>query len=155
VLFHLPALRKAVFSIDTSSEDAPASPGTDGPASGRDRPAWGEATVAPTVALALQRLMCRLQILHETEQEETRAHAPVSATQLIASFGWDSDDIQTQQDVGELVTVLLDTLEEGMKGSSAAGEITRLFSLSCVYEDTIHQPSSEVPYRLLKYICII
>jgi len=28
VLFHLPALRQAVFSIDTSSEDTPASPGT-------------------------------------------------------------------------------------------------------------------------------
>ena len=69
--------------------------------------------------------------------------APASATQLIASFGWDSDDTLTQQDCGELVTVLLDTLEEAMKGSEAEGEVSRLFSLSCVYEDRIHKPSSE------------
>lgn len=53
---------------------------------------------------------------------------PASTAQLMASFGWDSDDTLTQQDVGEFVSVFLETVEEKMKDSPVKGEISRLFA---------------------------
>jgi uncharacterized UBP type Zn finger protein len=65
-LFHLPALRRAVYRMPS------------------ENPPPGE---APSTALALQRLFYRLQNGSRSQ----------STGELIASFGWDSEDAMLQQ----------------------------------------------------------
>lgn len=68
-------------------------------------------------AFALQRLFYLLQ---------TANHA-VATTDLTHSFGWDSKQIFEQQDVQELSRVLMDKLDEKMKGTEAQGALERMF----------------------------
>uniref|UniRef100_A0A7S0I4I2 Ubiquitin carboxyl-terminal hydrolase n=1 Tax=Hanusia phi TaxID=3032 RepID=A0A7S0I4I2_9CRYP len=118
ILFHLPAIRRAIFQIPTSPSDQ-----TD------DSKKTG-------VMLALQRLLYRMEV-------DAKEGKPSSATELIASFGWDTFDTLTQQDVGEFVNIFLETIEENMKETSVKGEITRLCGLEHRYFDRIHKPSKE------------
>ena len=52
----------------------------------------------------------------------------VSTLILLKAFGWTSQDAFMQQDVQEMMRVLLDKLEENMKGTIVDGEVNRLFS---------------------------
>jgi ubiquitin carboxyl-terminal hydrolase 7 len=82
-------------------------------------------------AYALQRLFYLLQ---------TSANA-VGTTDLTQSFGWDSKQIFEQQDVQELSRVLMDKLDEKMKGTEAEGALTNMFVgkmktyISCINVD--------------------
>lgn len=82
-------------------------------------------------AYALQRLFYLLQ---------TSASA-VGTTDLTQSFGWDSKQIFEQQDVQELSRVLMDKLDEKMKGTEAEGALTKMFVgkmktyISCINVD--------------------
>lgn len=82
-------------------------------------------------AYALQRLFYLLQ---------TSAIA-VGTTDLTLSFGWDSKQIFEQQDVQELSRVLMDKLDERMKGTEAEGALTSMFVgkmktyISCINVD--------------------
>ncbi|KAF1848153.1 cysteine proteinase [Cucurbitaria berberidis CBS 394.84] len=82
-------------------------------------------------AYALQRLFYLLQ---------TQSSA-VGTTDLTQSFGWDSKQIFEQQDVQELSRVLMDKLDEKMKGTEAEGALTRMFVgkmktyISCINVD--------------------
>ncbi|KAF1836080.1 cysteine proteinase [Decorospora gaudefroyi] len=76
-----------------------------------------EETDRSNSAYSLQRLFYLLQ---------TSASA-VGTTDLTQSFGWDSKQIFEQQDVQELSRVLMDKLDERMKGTEAEGALTRLF----------------------------
>jgi ubiquitin carboxyl-terminal hydrolase 7 len=82
-------------------------------------------------AYALQRLFYLLQ---------TANHA-VATTDLTQSFGWDSKQIFEQQDVQELSRVLMDRLDEKMKGTEAEGALGRMFVgkmktyISCINVD--------------------
>ncbi len=51
----------------------------------------------------------------------------VSTKQLTKSFGWDTYDTFMQHDVQELNRVLVDKLEEKMKGTSVEGTMAHLF----------------------------
>mmetsp|Transcript_6273 Transcript_6273/g.9471 ORF Transcript_6273/g.9471 Transcript_6273/m.9471 type:complete len:1457 (+) Transcript_6273:112-4482(+) len=53
---------------------------------------------------------------------------PVSTTDLTRAFGWDSCDALQQQDVQEMLRVLLDKLEECMKGTPVDGAVKNLFA---------------------------
>jgi ubiquitin carboxyl-terminal hydrolase 7 len=65
----------------------------------------------------------------------------VSTTDLTQSFGWDSKQIFEQQDVQELSRVLMDKLDEKMKGTEAEGALERMFVgkmktyISCINVD--------------------
>ncbi|KAF2023278.1 ubiquitin carboxyl-terminal hydrolase-like protein [Setomelanomma holmii] len=82
-------------------------------------------------AYALQRLFYLLQ---------TNSNA-VGTTDLTQSFGWDSKQIFEQQDVQELSRVLMDKLDEKMKGTEAEGALTKMFVgkmktyISCINVD--------------------
>ncbi|CAI6294669.1 unnamed protein product [Periconia digitata] len=82
-------------------------------------------------AYALQRLFYNLQ---------TSPYA-VSTTELTQSFGWDSKQIFEQQDVQELSRVLMDRLDEKMKGTDAEGALEKMFVgkmktyISCINVD--------------------
>ncbi|KAF1918723.1 hypothetical protein BDU57DRAFT_511450 [Ampelomyces quisqualis] len=82
-------------------------------------------------AYALQRLFYLLQ---------TSSQA-VGTTDLTQSFGWDSKQIFEQQDVQELSRVLMDKLDERMKGTQAEGALTNMFVgkmktyISCINVD--------------------
>jgi ubiquitin carboxyl-terminal hydrolase 7 len=82
-------------------------------------------------AYALQRLFYLLQS-HNTA---------VSTTELTQSFGWDSKQIFEQQDVQELSRVLMDKLDEKMKGTEAEGALEQMFVgkmktyISCINVD--------------------
>lgn len=52
---------------------------------------------------------------------------PVDTTDLTTTFGWDSADAFTQQDVQELARVLMDKLEAKMKGTKVDGFLSKLF----------------------------
>jgi ubiquitin carboxyl-terminal hydrolase 7 len=60
---------------------------------------------------------------------------------LTQSFGWDSKQIFEQQDVQELSRVLMDKLDDKMKGTEAEGALTRMFVgkmktyISCINVD--------------------
>lgn len=66
---------------------------------------------------ALQRLFYQLQTSNE----------PVSTLELTRAFGWDSADAFTQHDVQELERVLMDSLENSMKGTKVEGALSELF----------------------------
>lgn len=68
-------------------------------------------------AFALQRLFYLLQT----------SNSAVATTDLTHSFGWDSKQIFEQQDVQELSRVLMDKLDEKMKGTEAQGALERMF----------------------------
>lgn len=55
----------------------------------------------------------------------------VSTQQLTQSFGWNSHDAFMQHDVQELSRVLLDNLEERMKGTPMEGRIAKLLTTQC------------------------
>lgn len=82
-------------------------------------------------AYSLQRLFYLLQ----------SSPTAVSTTDLTQSFGWDSRQIFEQQDVQELSRVLMDKLDEKMKGTEAEGALERMFVgkmktyISCINVD--------------------
>lgn len=75
--------------------------------------------VSPTssIPLALQRIFYKLQ----TNQ------SPPSTTEMTKSFGWDTAESFMQHDVQEFSRVLMDDLENKMKGSEVEGTVERLF----------------------------
>ena len=70
-----------------------------------------------SIPLALQRIFYKLQY----------GDTSVSTKQLTKSFGWDTYDTFMQHDVQELNRVLVDKLEEKMKGTSVEGTMAHLF----------------------------
>ncbi|KAK1936061.1 putative ubiquitin carboxyl-terminal hydrolase [Babesia divergens] len=71
----------------------------------------------PSVSLALQNLFYKLHYA---------SHAP-PCKELMRSFGWDSSDMFTQQDSHELLKLLLDKMEEQMKGTPVEGSVKHMF----------------------------
>eukprot|EP01041_Mallomonas_annulata_P002534 gene2534-4939_t len=66
-----------------------------------------------------------LQNVFANLQNSTKA---VTTKNLTRAFGWNSQDAFTQQDVQEMMRVLLDKLEEKMKGTAADGVVKKLFA---------------------------
>ncbi|AAS54134.1 AGL357Wp [Eremothecium gossypii ATCC 10895] len=79
-------------------------------------PTEGE-TPANSVSLALQRAFFQLQ----------RSSEPLDTCELTRSFGWDTGDAFTQHDVQELNRILMDRLENKMKGTEVEGKLNGLF----------------------------
>lgn len=82
-------------------------------------------------AYALQRLFYLLQT----------SDSAVSTSELTTSFGWESRQIFEQQDVQELSRILMDKMEERMKGTKAEKALPSLFVgqmktyISCIHVD--------------------
>jgi ubiquitin carboxyl-terminal hydrolase 7 len=82
-------------------------------------------------AYALQRLFYHLQ----------NSNTAVGTSELTQSFGWDSKQIFEQQDVQELSRVLMDKLDEKMKGTDVEGALENMFVgkmktyISCINVD--------------------
>ena len=82
-------------------------------------------------AWTLQRLFYNLQ----------KNKFAVATSELTASFGWDSRQIFAQQDVQELSRILMEKLEERMKGTTAEKALPQLFVgksktyISCINVD--------------------
>ncbi|XP_038212055.1 ubiquitin carboxyl-terminal hydrolase 7-like [Zerene cesonia] len=70
-----------------------------------------------SVAFALQRVFYDLQF----------SDKPVATKKLTKSFGWETLDSFMQHDVQEFLRVLLDKLENKMKGTAVEGTIPKLF----------------------------
>ncbi|KAK4969844.1 ubiquitin-specific protease ubp15 [Elasticomyces elasticus] len=70
-----------------------------------------------TSAYALQKLFYKLQA----------DSSAVSTQELTQSFGWDSRQIFEQQDVQELSRILMDRMEERMKGTEAERALPEMF----------------------------
>ncbi|KAF2403000.1 ubiquitin carboxyl-terminal hydrolase 21 [Trichodelitschia bisporula] len=94
-------------------------------------PTENETDVRANSAYALQRLFYQLQ---------TSAVA-VSTGELTKAFGWDTRQIFEQQDVQELSRILMERLEEKMKGSEAQDALAKMFVgkmktyISCINVD--------------------
>ncbi|CDJ37602.1 ubiquitin carboxyl-terminal hydrolase, putative [Eimeria tenella] len=71
----------------------------------------------PSISLALQNLFVKLFTAEEA----------VPYKDLIRSFGWDAADAFTQQDTHELLKLLLDKVEEQMRGTPAEGSVKAMF----------------------------
>jgi hypothetical protein len=74
--------------------------------------------VVRSIPYALQKVFYRMQTSKQA----------VSTKELTKSFGWDSMDSFTQHDVQEFNRVLVDNIEEKMKGTPAEGLVSRLYS---------------------------
>ncbi|XP_955191.1 ubiquitin carboxyl-terminal hydrolase, putative [Theileria annulata] len=72
---------------------------------------------APSLSLALQNLFYLLNY----------SETPPACKELMKSFGWDSSDMFTQQDSHELLKLLLDKMEEQMKGTPVEGSVKNIF----------------------------
>ncbi|CCF60039.1 hypothetical protein KAFR_0I02600 [Kazachstania africana CBS 2517] len=70
-----------------------------------------------SVPLALQRAFYQLQVSDE----------PLDTLELTRSFGWDSGDAFTQHDVQELNRILMDRLENKMKGTPVEDKLNEIF----------------------------
>lgn len=91
------------------------------------------------ICLNLQRLFGEMQL----------SDSPCSTKSLTKSFGWNDSDIFIQHDVQEFCRVLLDNLEEKMKGTNLEGRIADLFrgkSCSFVRCKEVDYESSKVEY---------
>ncbi|EKX72673.1 Ubiquitin carboxyl-terminal hydrolase family member protein [Theileria equi strain WA] len=71
----------------------------------------------PCVGLALQNLFYNLKYAEDSPP----------CKELMKSFGWDSSDMFTQQDSHELLKLLLDKMEEQMKGTPVEGSVKNIF----------------------------
>ncbi|KAF1346296.1 hypothetical protein BDV97DRAFT_360188 [Delphinella strobiligena] len=80
-------------------------------------PTENEQDAASSSAWALQRLFYKLQ----TDQQA------VSTMELTRSFGWESRQVFEQQDVQELSRILMDKMEEKMKGTAAENALAEMF----------------------------
>ncbi|MCJ1395349.1 hypothetical protein MMC18_008233 [Xylographa bjoerkii] len=82
-------------------------------------------------AWALQRLFYQLQ----------SSEAAVSTQELTQSFGWETKHIFEQQDVQELSRILMERMEERMKGTAAENALAKMFVgkmktyISCINVD--------------------
>ncbi|KAL9081920.1 MAG: hypothetical protein Q9159_006904 [Coniocarpon cinnabarinum] len=94
-------------------------------------PTENETDARDNSAYALQRLYYQLQ----------SSDNAVSTAELTASFGWESRQIFEQQDVQELSRILMDKMEERMKGTTAEKTLSDLFVgrmktyISCINVD--------------------
>ncbi|AMD21987.1 HFR132Cp [Eremothecium sinecaudum] len=70
-----------------------------------------------SVPLALQRAFLQLQ----------RSNEPLDTIELTRSFGWDTGDAFTQHDIQELNRILMDRLENNMKGTEVEGKLNEIF----------------------------
>ncbi|EDO16509.1 hypothetical protein Kpol_513p25 [Vanderwaltozyma polyspora DSM 70294] len=70
-----------------------------------------------SVPLALQRAFYQLQV----------SKFPLDTLELTRSFGWDTADAFTQHDVQELNRILMDRLENRMKGTNVEGKLNEIF----------------------------
>ncbi|SCW02136.1 LAFE_0E14972g1_1 [Lachancea fermentati] len=70
-----------------------------------------------SVSLALQRAFFLLQ----------KSNEPLDTLELTRSFGWDTGDAFTQHDVQELNRILMDRLENKMKGTEVEGTLNDIF----------------------------
>lgn len=70
-----------------------------------------------SVPLALQRSFYQLQV----------SKYPLDTLELTRSFGWDSAEAFTQHDVQELNRILMDRLENRMKGTTVEGQLNEIF----------------------------
>ncbi|KAL1303014.1 hypothetical protein AAFC00_003329 [Neodothiora populina] len=80
-------------------------------------PTENEQDAASSSAWALQRLFYKLQ----TDP------VAVSTMELTRSFGWESRQVFEQQDVQELSRILMDKMEEKMKGTAAENALADMF----------------------------
>ena len=71
-----------------------------------------------SIVLSLQRLFYDL----------ITNHSPVSARNLINSFGWTREQIQIQHDVQEFNQLLIEEMENKMKGTSVEGSINKMLT---------------------------
>ena len=71
-----------------------------------------------SIVLSLQRLFFDL----------ITNHSPVSARNLINSFGWTREQIQIQHDVQEFNQLLIEVMENKIKGSSFEGSFNKMFT---------------------------
>ena len=71
---------------------------------------------------------------------------------MLASFGWDSNDMLMQQDVGEFLNVFFDRIEASMKRDPELKDtIQDLFGLKLACIDTIEKPKSEAEKAWIRY----
>lgn len=70
-----------------------------------------------TIPVCLQRVFYSLQVKSQA----------VSTKELLSSFGWGLEELNTQHDVQEFNCVLSDTLDRKMKGTEVEGTCARLF----------------------------
>ncbi|KAF1981728.1 cysteine proteinase [Aulographum hederae CBS 113979] len=80
-------------------------------------PTESEVDYRTNSAYALQRLFYQLQT----------STGPVNTNELTSAFGWDSRQIFEQQDVQELSRILMERMEEKMKGTEAEDSLARMF----------------------------
>ena len=71
-----------------------------------------------SIILSLQRLFYDL----------TTNHSPVSARNLINSFGWTREQIQIQHDVQEFNQLLIEVMEKKMRGTPVEGSFSKMFT---------------------------
>ena len=114
-LFHTAAFRKAVYLIPTYTVTQPTS--TDSQEDTSEEERAKELLNSAKLPLALQRLFCRLQCSDKA----------VGTKELTKSFGWTDRESFLQHDVQELSRVLIDRIEEKMKGTGVEGSIANMF----------------------------
>ena len=84
-----------------------------------------------SIVLSLQRLFYDLMT----------NHSPVSSRNLINSFGWTREQIQIQHDVQEFNQLLIEEMENKMKGTQVEGSFNKMLTgkinnyIQCVYFD--------------------
>lgn len=130
-MFHMPLFKKAIYALPTAEEQAQLSNLAKQHDSSNLELTQGSPKRSPssevssysghmsemTNALALQRIFWRLE---NNDQ-------PVGTEELTRAFGWDSHETFIQSDVHEFNTVLMDNLEERMKGTPVEGQIQSMF----------------------------
>jgi ubiquitin carboxyl-terminal hydrolase 7 len=103
-----------------------------------------------SIVLSLQRLFYDL----------ITNHSPVSARNLINSFGWTREQIQIQHDVQEFNQLLIEEMEKKMKGTSVEGSFNKMLTgkynnyIQCIdfdYRSEIEEKFNEIQLTVKGY----
>ena len=103
-----------------------------------------------SIILSLQRLFFDL----------TTNHSPVSARNLIKSFGWTREQIQIQHDVQEFNQLLIEVMENKMRGTPVEGSFSKMFTgkynnyIECInvdYHKEIEETFNEIQLTVKGY----
>ena len=87
-------------------------------------------------------------------------HSPVSARNLINSFGWTREQIQIQHDVQEFNQKLIEVMENKMKGTQVEGSFSKMFTgkynnyIQCInvdYHSEIAETFNEIQLTVKGY----
>jgi ubiquitin C-terminal hydrolase len=132
MLFHVNNFRKAVYGTSFEASNGDGTGNSDTITNdGSGKSSSGSSSSSPASDEGMEALDNKRRItnaIQSTFVQLQTSHYTCTTKKLVEAFGWNSTEAFMQQDVQEMLRLLLDKLEEQMKGTPSENEVKRLFT---------------------------